>query len=112
MWGNSIHSTTDSRIIIERWIKMRIDGIRKEIIIDYIWNLSGERVNPLYLSNEKEFRFQELRAIAFRWFCIKHKIKLIDLLDLLDKTNYSPTQAAVKLGIRKKELKNKNEEGL
>ena len=54
---------------------------------------------------------QDLRAIAFRWFCIKHKIKLIDLLDLLDKTNYSPTQSAVKLGIKKGELK-KNEKSI
>ena len=111
MWRNSIHFITNSRIIIERWIEMRIDGISREIIIDYIWKLSGERVNTLYLSNEKEFRFQELRAIAFRWFCIKHKIKLIDLLDLLDKTNYSPTQSAVKLGIKKGDLK-KNEKSI
>ena len=69
MWRNSIHSITDSRIIIERWIEMRIDGISREIIIDYICKLSGERVNPLPLFNEKEYRFQDLRGIAFRWFC-------------------------------------------
>lgn len=91
---------------------MRVDKFRREIIIDYICTLSGERVNPLPLFNEKEFNFKDLRAIAFRWFCIKHKIKLIDLLDLLDKTNYSPTQSAVKLGISKKELKNKNEKSI
>ena len=90
---------------------MRNDDFKKEIIIDYICKLSGERVNPLPLFNEKEFRFQDLRAIAFRWFCIKHKIKLIDLLDLLDKTNYSPTQSAVKLGIKKGDLK-KNEKSI
>lgn len=91
---------------------MRVDKFRKEIIIDYICTLSGERVNPLPLFNEKEFKYKDLRAIAFRWFCIKHKIKLIDLLDLLDKTNYSSTQSAVKLGISKRELKNKNEKSI
>ena len=109
MWSNSIHSITDSRIIIERNYRMKEE--RKETIIDYICTLSSERVNPLPLFNEKEFRFQDLRAIAFRWFCIKHKIKLIDLLDLLDKTNYSPTQSAVKLGIKKGDLK-KNEKSI
>ena len=109
MWCNSIYSITDSRIIIERNYRMKEE--RKETIIDYICTLSGERVNPLPLFNEKEFRFQDLRAIAFRWFCIKHKIKLIDLLDLLDKTNYSPTRSAVKLGIKKGDLK-KNEKSI
>lgn len=96
---------------MEGVINMRDDGLKKETIIDYICTLSSERVNPIALFNEKEFTFQDLRAIAFRWFCIKHKIKLIDLLDLLDKTNYSPTQSAVKLGIKKGELK-KNEKSI
>ena len=68
-----LHSTTDSRIIIERGLEMRQDDFRREIIIDYICKLSGERVNPLPLFNEKEYRFQDLRGIAFRWFCINHK---------------------------------------
>ena len=88
------------------------DNFKKEIIIDYICKLSGERVNPLPLFNKKEFRFIDLRAIAFRWFCIKHKIKLFDLMELLDKTKYTDTLSSVKLGISKKEMKRKNEERL
>ena len=34
---------------------MRQDEFRREIIIDYICKLSGERVNPLPLFNEKFF---------------------------------------------------------
>ena len=34
---------------------MRQDEFRREIIIDYICKLSGERVNPLPLFNEKEY---------------------------------------------------------
>ena len=85
---------------------------RREIIIDYICKLSGERVNPLPLFNEKEYRFQDLRGIAFRWFCINHKIDLLELMELLDKTKYSGTTSGVKLGISKKELKEKNEKEL
>lgn len=88
---------------------MRQDEFSREKIIDYICKLSEERVNPLLLFNEKEFRFQDLRAIAFRWFCIRHKIKLLDLIELLDKTKYSASPSSIKLGISKKELKKKNE---
>ena len=85
------------------------DDFKKEIIIDYICKLSGERVNPLPLFNKKEFSFIDLRSIAFRWFCIKHKIKLLDLMELLDKTKYTDTLSSVKLGISKREMKRKNE---
>ena len=88
------------------------DDFKKEIIIDYICKLSGERVNPLPLFNGKEYSFQNLRAIAFRWFCIKHKINLLDLMELLDKTKYTDTFSSVKLGISKREMKRKNEERL
>ena len=88
------------------------DDFKKEIIIDYICKLSDERVNPLPLFDEKEFSFIDLRAIAFRWFCIKHKINLLDLMELLDKTKYTDTHSSVKLGISKRELKRKNEERL
>ena len=88
------------------------DDFKKEIIIDYICKLSDERVNPLPLFNKKEFSFIDLRAIAFRWFCIKHKINLFDLMELLDKTKYTDTLSSVKLGISKKEMKRKNEERL
>ena len=91
---------------------MRQDDFRRETIIDYICKLSGERVNPLPLFNEKEFRFQDLRGIAFRWFCINHKIDLLELMELLDKTKYSGTHSGIKLGISKKELKDKNEKEL
>ena len=88
---------------------MNVDDFKREIIIDYICRLSGERVNPLPLFNEKEFKFTDLRRIAFRWFCINHKIDLLELLELLDKTRYSGTFSSEKLGISKKELKEKNE---
>ena len=91
---------------------MRQDDFSREIIIDYICKLSGERVNPLPLFNEKEYSFIDLRGIAFRWFCINHKIDLLELMELLDKTRYSATHSSVKLGISKKELKKKNEEEL
>lgn len=91
---------------------MRVDDFTREIIIDYICKLSGERVNPLPLFNENEYRFQDLRGIAFRWFCIKHKIDLLELMELLDKTKYSASHSSVKLGISKKELKKKNEKEL
>ena len=91
---------------------MRQDEFRREIIIDYICTLSGERVNPLPLFNEKEYRFQDLRGIAFRWFCINHKMDLLELMELLDKTKYSGTHSGIKLGISKKELKDKNEKEL
>lgn len=91
---------------------MKNDDLKKETIIDYICTLSGERVNPLPLFNKKEYSFQNLRAIAFRWFCIKHKIKLLDLIELLDKTSYTDTFSSVKLGISKRELKRKNEESI
>lgn len=91
---------------------MKTDDFRRETIIDYICTLSGERVNPLPLFNEKEYSFIDLRAIAFRWFCIKHKLDLLDLMNLLDKTKYSNRHSTVTLGISKKELKEKNEEGL
>ena len=91
---------------------MNVDDFKREIIIDYICRLSGERVNPLPLFNEKEFKFTDLRRIAFRWFCINHKIDLLELLELLDKTRYSVTFSSEKLGISKKELKKKNEEEL
>ena len=87
------------------------DDLKREILIDYICILSGERVNPLPLFNKKEFSFTNLRAIAFRWFCIKHKIKLLDLMELLDKTKYTDTLSSVKLGISKREMK-KNEKRL
>lgn len=89
---------------------MRNDDFRRETIIDYICTLSGERVNPLPLFDEKKYRFQDLRGIAFRWFCIKHQIELLDLMELMDKTKYSGTISSVKLGIKKRELKKKNEE--
>lgn len=91
---------------------MRVDDFSREIIIDYICKLSGERVNPLPLFNEKEYRFIDLRGIAFRWFCINHKIDILELMELLDKTKYSATHSSCKLGISKKELKKKNEEEL
>ena len=91
---------------------MKNDEFKKETIIDYICTLSGERVNPIPLFNKKEYSFQNLRAIAFRWFCIKHKIKLLDLMELLDKTNYTDTFSSVKLGISKREMKRKNEENI
>lgn len=91
---------------------MRVDDFSRETIIDYICKLSKERVNPLPLFNEKEYRFQDLRGIAFRWFCINHKIDLLELMELLDKTKYSASHSSVKLGISKKELKKKNEEEL
>ena len=88
------------------------DDFKKETIIDYICTLSDERVNPIPLFNGKEYSFQNLRAIAFRWFCIKHKINLLDLMELLDKTRYTDTFSSVKLGISKREMKRKNEERL
>lgn len=88
------------------------DDFRREKIIDYICILSEERVNPIPLFNKKEYSFIDLRRIAFRWFCRKHKIDLLDLMNLLDKTLYSETDSGRKLGISKKELKNKNEEEL
>lgn len=91
---------------------MRVDDFTRETIIDYICTLSSERVNPLPLFNENEYRFQDLRAIAFRWFCINHKIDLLELMELLDKTKYSASHSSVKLGISKKELKKKNEKEL
>ena len=91
---------------------MNVDAFRREIIIDYISKRSGERVNPLPLFNEKEFSFTDLRRIAFRWFCINHKIDLLELMKLLDKTKYSGTYSSSMLGISKKELKEKNEKDL
>lgn len=91
---------------------MNVDDFRRETIIDYICKLSGERVNPLPLFNEKEFSFTDLRRIAFRWFCINHKIDLLELMELLDKTKYSRTYSSSMLGISKKELKDKNEKEL
>lgn len=91
---------------------MRTDEFRREIIIDYICTLSGERVNPLPLFDENKYSFVKLRAIAFRWFCINNKINLLDLMDLLDKTKYGGTTSGIKLGISKKELKKNNEEWL
>ena len=91
---------------------MRQDEFRREIIIDYICKLSCERVNPLPLFNENEYRFKDLRGIAFRWFCINPKIDLLELMELLDKTKYSASHSSVKLGISKKELKEKNEKDL
>lgn len=90
---------------------MNNDDFKKETIIDYICTLSDERVDPIHLFNGKEYSFQNLRAIAFRWFCIKHKINLLDLMELLDKTRYTDTFSSVKLGISKRKLK-KNEKGL
>lgn len=87
---------------------MKKEESRRDTIIDYICNISGNRVKPLLLYNEKIFTFKNLRAIAFRWFCIKHKIKLFDLMDLLDKTKYCASYSSNKLGISKKELKEKN----
>ena len=84
---------------------MKTDENRKDVIIDYICNISGNRVKPLPLYDEKKFTFKSLRAIAFRWFCIKHKIKLLDLMELLDSTKYCASHSSVKLGISKKELK-------
>ena len=89
---------------------MKIDDFRRETIIDYICKLSGERVNPLPLFNEKEFSFTDLRRIAFRWFCINHKIELLELMELLDKTKYSGTYSSSMLGISKKELKRRIKE--
>lgn len=88
---------------------MKKDESRRDTIIEYICRISGNRVKPLQLYNEKNFTFKNLRAIAFRWFCIKHKIKLLDLMELLDKTKYSTSYSSNKLGISKKELKEKNE---
>lgn len=88
---------------------MKSEVNRRDIIIEYICNISGNRVKPLLLYNEKNFTFKNLRAIAFRWFCIKHKIKLLDLMELLDKTKYSASYSSNKLGVSKKELKEKNE---
>lgn len=84
---------------------MKTDENRRDVIIDYICNISGNRVKALPLYNEKNFTFKNLRAIAFRWFCIKHKIKLLDLMELLDKTKYTSSNSSIKLGISKKELK-------
>lgn len=84
---------------------MKSDENRRETIIEYICDISGNRVKPLTLYNEKDFTFKDLRTIAFRWFCIKHKIKLLDLMELLDKTKYSSSHSSIKLGITKKELK-------
>lgn len=84
---------------------MKTDENRRDTIIEYICDISGNRVRPLPLYNEKNFTFKNLRAIAFRWFCIKHKIKLLDLIELLDKTKYSSSHSSIKLGISKKELK-------
>lgn len=83
---------------------MKKDENRRDTIIDYICDISDNRVKALPLYNEKDFTFINLRAIAFRWFCIKHRIKLLDLMELLDKTKYS-SNSSVKLGISKKELK-------
>lgn len=91
---------------------MKTDENRRDVIIDYICNISGNRVKPLPLYNEKNFTFKNLRAIAFRWFCIKHKIKLLDLMELLDHTKYCSSHSSVKLGIQKKELKEKNEKNI
>lgn len=88
---------------------MKKDESRRDTIIEYICRISGNRVKPLPLFNEKNFTFKNLRAIAFRWFCIKHKIKLLDLMELLDITKYSASYSSNKLGISKKELKEKNE---
>lgn len=88
---------------------MKKDENRRDTIIEYICNISGNRVKPLPLYNEKNFTFKNLRAIAFRWFCIKHKIKLLDLMELLDNTKYSASYSSNKLGVSKKELKEKNE---
>lgn len=84
---------------------MKTDENRRDTIIEYICDISGNRVKPLPLYDEKKFTFKNLRAIAFRWFCIKHKIKLLDLIELLDKTKYSSAHSSIKLGISKKELK-------
>lgn len=84
---------------------MKTDENRRDTIIEYICDISDNRVKALPLYNEKDFTFKNLRAIAFRWFCIKHKIKLLDLIELLDKTKYSSSYSSVKLGISKKELK-------
>lgn len=84
---------------------MKTDENRRDVIIDYICNISGNRVKPLPLYDEKKFTFKNLRAIAFRWFCIKHKIKLLDLMELLDSTKYCASHSSVKLEISKKELK-------
>ena len=84
---------------------MKSDENRRDTIIEYICDISGNRVKPITLYNEKNYTFKDLRAIAFRWFCIKHKIKLLDLMELLDKTKYSASYSSIKLGISKKELK-------
>lgn len=91
---------------------MKTEVNRRDTIIEYICDISGNRVKPLPLYNEKNFTFKNLRAIAFRWFCIKHKIKLLNLMDLLDKTKYSLSYSSNKLGISKKELKEKNEKNI
>lgn len=91
---------------------MKTDENRRDTIIEYICNISGNRVKPLPLYDEKEFTFKNLRAIAFRWFCIKHKINLLDLMELLDRTKYCASYSSVKLGISKKELKEKNEQDI
>ena len=84
---------------------MKTDENRRDTIIEYICDISSNRVKPLPLYDEKKFTFKSLRAIAFRWFCIKHKIKLLDLMELLDSTKYCASYSSVKLGISKKELK-------
>ena len=91
---------------------MRQDEFRREIIIDYICKLRGERVKPLRVFKEEEYRCKDISGIAFRWFCINHKIDLLELMELLDKTKYSGTHSGIKLGISKKELKEKNEKEL
>ena len=55
------------------------DDFRREKIIDYICILSDERVNPIPLFNKKEYSFIDLRRMAFRWFCHKHKIDLLEI---------------------------------
>lgn len=86
---------------------MKKDESRRDTIIEYICRISGNRVKPLPLYNEKNFTFKNLRAIAFRWFCIKHKIKLLDLMELLDKTKYCASYSSNKLGISKKGVERK-----
>lgn len=86
---------------------MKTDENRRDTIIEYICNISGNRVKPLPLYDEKKFTFKNLRAIAFRWFCIKHKIKLLDLMELLDCTKYCASHSSVKLGISKKGVERK-----
>lgn len=84
---------------------MKSKETRRDLMVEYIYEISGKRVDPLKLYNKEKYTLINLRAIAFRWFCIKHKIKLIDLMDLLDTTKYSETQSSEKLGISKKELR-------